>query len=90
MILLPIVFLLMLLYIYAVSVGKIKPVSISIPVPKALPTPTPLSLPTPTLAPAQNLLEIESDLSNIDQDIQKVKKEDKRFIPPSFIFELGF
>lgn len=50
------------------------------------PTATPLL--SPTLIPSGPLYEMEKDLQLIEADVDKMK-EDNRFQPPSFFFDLG-
>ena len=88
-VLLPILFISLLLLVYVYAAKKISPPAIFIPDSKVTPLPTEI-VPSPTSEPTRGILEIENDLSSILQDIQKVKKEDKRLIPPDFIFKLGF
>lgn len=62
--------------------------SVSLPFLKG--TPTPEVAPSgPTPVNTSQLLEIDSDLTMIETDLSKMKKEDKRLIPPTFIFVLG-
>ena len=51
-----------------------------------IPTTVPTIIATPT--PIDPSTQIESDLNLIMQDISRVKVEDARFKPPSFVFEM--
>jgi hypothetical protein len=52
-----------------------------------IPTPEPMVEVKPT--PVDPSIQIKSDLNSIMQDIGKLKVEDTRFKPPSFVFEMG-
>ena len=62
--------------------------SINLPFPKSSPTPT-IVLSGPALTIAPQLPGLNDDLTAIEQDLEKMRKEDTRLIPPSFIFNLG-
>ncbi len=67
---------------------RVPGVSVTLPLPKTTPVPTALPLlPTPTVIP--QFSELEKDFLLIEQDIEKLKKEDIRLEPPNFIFDLG-
>lgn len=77
-------FVLALVFAFTVTRKKNPEVSTSEPMPTILPT-IPLS-PMPTIPP--EVPQIESDLLQIEKDIEKIKKEDRRLFPPSFLFDL--
>ena len=87
MYLLPVVFVLALLFTVLFSLKKISPPATFLPNTKDIPAPT--VFPSPAVVPTSSLSEIENDLKNIKGDIDKVKKPDARFNPPEFIFDLG-
>lgn len=85
---LPLILIVSLVIIYFISRNKTLPTSISLPNPKVVPSPT-LTLPIPSPTPALDLTNIEGDLKNIQKDLNVVKNEDRRLIPPSFLLDLG-
>lgn len=89
MLLLAILFLLALVYVFIRFSGSNQFSENKIQVEEISPTPfseISLTSPTPTIPP--ELQEIESDLKSIGKDLQKMKSEDNRLLPPEFIFDL--
>lgn len=88
MIVLPLAFITGVILILLLFKRKIPGTSVSLPFPATVPTPTIyFSEPIPTTIP--QISELENDLLLIEEDIKKLKREDNRLNPPSFIFELG-
>jgi len=78
------VFALVLLFLYFQSKSEVPTVSLPFVEEKLTATP----FPSPTTIPSGPLYEIEADLKMIEKDIDKMK-EDTRFTPPEFLFDLG-
>lgn len=87
MIILCVVFVIGIFLLIIAANLKKNPVSISVQEPK----PTVAILLTPTLTPEDPFITqgkaIKEDIKNINDDLSKIKKEDNRLIPPSFIFD---
>jgi len=87
MIFLAAAFLLGMILIFSFVKRRSSEVAIFLPLPKS--EPSRLALPSPTSTIAPEILQIENDLSLIENDIGKLKKEDRRLVPPSFVFDLN-
>lgn len=83
----PFLFIICLLIVFGVFKNKTKPLTDSLPFPKSPPSKIPTLVPSPTPTIIQNIYEIDNDLKNIYQDLQKIKNEELRLIPPVFIFQ---
>lgn len=88
MIFLPVVFILGVLALVFFFQKKLPETSVSLPFVNDTPTPTVVASGS-AAAVSSRLSELNDDLSAIEQDLEKMRKEDTRLIPPSFIFNLG-
>lgn len=66
---------------------RIPNTTVNLPLAKASPTPIVSLAPVPTIPP--QIPELDADLIGIEKDLEKMNKEDPRFSPPVFIFDLG-
>lgn len=88
LILLPIAFVIGILLILVIYRFSSSSTSISLPVTGLNLIPTEIQLlPTPTIPP--DLINLGNNLDSIEKDINSVKKEDRRLIPPEYILDLG-
>lgn len=87
MIFLAVAFILGVITLVLFSKKKDLMTSISLPLLRS--TPTPLATPSATITNTPQLSELENDLLAIEKDLEKMKKEDTRLVPPTFIFDLG-
>lgn len=87
MIFLAVAFILGVITLVLFSKKKDFATSISLPLLRS--TPTPLATTSATITNTPQLSELENDLLAIEKDLEKMKKEDNRLVPPTFIFDLG-
>lgn len=64
------------------------PETSNLPFPKSSPTSVTTTT-EPSLTSIPQLPSLNDDLMAIEKDLEKMKKEDKRVAPPTFIFGLG-
>jgi len=88
MIFLPLVFIFGVLALVLFFQKKLPETSVSLPFMNDTPTPTMVASGSAAAVFSQ-LPGLNDDLTAIEQDLEKMRKEDTRLIPPSFIFNLG-
>lgn len=88
MIFLPLVFIVGVLALVLFFQKKLPETSVSLPFIND--TPTPMMVASGSAAAVSSRLPgLNDDLTAIEQDLEKMRKEDSRLVPPSFIFNLG-
>lgn len=85
----------MLCAVFIVGIGllvfaskfKINPTSIVVPLPKPTVAVEITAIPAPEDPFITQSKSIKEDIKNISEDLAKIKKEDNRLIPPTFLFD---